>query len=81
MLQLEAELGVALAALFDGDARALRVLGAVRGEGFRLRDRAAHVYSETDRVLRFRAVAEVRSWEVPLSIVSAAAGLKAVLGD
>lgn len=46
--------------VFEGEASPLRVLGVVKDEGFKLRDRAAHVYSEADRVYAFRAAAEVR---------------------
>ncbi|KIY91651.1 hypothetical protein MNEG_16313, partial [Monoraphidium neglectum] len=55
---VEEELGLPLGQVFAGDPRALRVLRAAADSGFRLRDRAAHVYSEADRVLRFRAAAE-----------------------
>jgi hypothetical protein len=56
---VEEELGVPLAQVFAGEASPLRVLGVVKAEGFKLRDRASHVYSEADRVYAFRAAAEV----------------------
>jgi hypothetical protein len=56
---VEADLGVSLSKVFAGEPSPLRVLGVVRGEGFKLRDRAAHVYSEADRVYAFRTAAEV----------------------
>lgn len=56
--KVEVELGVPLDKVFEGEASPLRVLGVVRGEGFKLGDRAAHVYSEADRVYKFRAAAE-----------------------
>jgi len=46
--------------VYEGQASPLRVLSVVRDEGFKLGDRAAHVYSEADRVYSFRAAAEVR---------------------
>jgi hypothetical protein len=52
---------VPLADVFAGEASPLRVLGVVRDEGFKLRDRAAHVYSEADRVYAFQAAAAVRA--------------------
>ncbi|KIY97734.1 galactokinase [Monoraphidium neglectum] len=55
--RVEEELGVPLADVFAGEASPLRVLGVVRDEGFKLRDRAAHVYSEADRVYAFQAAA------------------------
>uniref|UniRef100_A0A383V891 Galactokinase n=1 Tax=Tetradesmus obliquus TaxID=3088 RepID=A0A383V891_TETOB len=45
-----------LASIYEGNASALRVLGVVGPEGFRLRDRALHVYSEAGRVYGFRDV-------------------------
>jgi hypothetical protein len=59
--QVEDELGVPLSEVFVGQAAPLRVLGVVRGEGFKLRDRAHHVYAEAERVYAFRAAAEVRA--------------------
>lgn len=59
--QVEVELGTPLEKVFEGEASPLRVLGVVREEGFKLGDRAAHVYSEADRVYAFRDAAEVRS--------------------
>ncbi|KAI8476482.1 MAG: ribosomal protein S5 domain 2-type protein [Monoraphidium minutum] len=56
--RVEKELGVPLAEIFAGEASPLRVLGVVRDEGFKLRDRAAHVYAEADRVYAFRAATE-----------------------
>jgi hypothetical protein len=60
--QLEAELGLPLADLFAGEAAALRVLRAAEAGacGFRLRDRAEHVFAEAGRVLAFREAAEAR---------------------
>lgn len=49
-----------LASIYEGNASALRVLGVVGPEGFRLRDRALHVYSEAGRVYGFRDVCKVR---------------------
>jgi N-acetylgalactosamine kinase len=51
--ELEALLGRPLAALFEGDASAARVLAAF--SSFKLRQRAAHVYAEKQRVLDFAA--------------------------
>ncbi|GBF90169.1 galactokinase [Raphidocelis subcapitata] len=59
--KIEADLGVPLSELFAGEPSPLRVVGVVAGEGFKLRDRAAHVYSEADRVYKFRAAAEDES--------------------
>lgn len=56
--RVESELGVPLDEVFKGEASPLRVLGVVKDEGFKLRDRALHVYSEADRVYAFRAAAE-----------------------
>lgn len=56
--KVESELGVKLGDMFEGEASPLRVLGVVRDEGFKLRDRAAHVYAEAERVYAFRAAAE-----------------------
>lgn len=47
--------------LFAGEPSPLRVLGVVKAEGFKVGDRAAHVYAEADRVYAFRAAAEVGS--------------------
>jgi galactokinase len=57
--QIEEELGVPLEEVFTGQPAALRVLSVVRAEGFKLRARARHVYSEAARVLAFKAAAEV----------------------
>jgi hypothetical protein len=50
---------VPLEEVFTGQPAALRVLSVVRAEGFKLRARARHVYSEAARVLAFKAAAEV----------------------
>jgi len=59
-LQVEALLGKKLDSIYEGNASALRVLSVVGPEGFRLRDRALHVYSEAGRVYAFRDVCKVR---------------------
>ncbi len=60
-VQVESLLGGrSLAALYDGNASAQRVLRIVGPEGFKLRDRAAHVYEEAGRVVEFRDVCQVR---------------------
>jgi hypothetical protein len=64
--QVEVELGTPLDKLFEGEASPLRVLRVVREEGFKLGDRAAHVYSEADRVYAFRAAAEVSGGPNPV---------------
>lgn len=56
--RVEVELGTPLDKVYEGQASPLRVLSVVRDEGFKLGDRAAHVYSEADRVYSFRAAAE-----------------------
>ncbi|KAF8072885.1 GAL1 [Scenedesmus sp. PABB004] len=56
--ELEALLGRPLASIYEGNASALRVLRVVGPEGFKLRDRAAHVYGEAGRVHAFRDVCE-----------------------
>lgn len=58
--QIEAVLGKKLDSIYEGNASALRVLSVVGPEGFRLRDRALHVYSEAGRVYAFRDVCQVR---------------------
>jgi N-acetylgalactosamine kinase len=58
--EIEAKLGVPLGEVFAGEPSPLRVLGVVKGEGLKLGDRAAHVYSEAARVYAFRDAAEVR---------------------
>ncbi len=58
--QVESDLGLPLTQLFQNEPAPLRVLRAVKPGGFRLRDRARHVYSEAARVHAFRAAAEVR---------------------
>ena len=60
-VQVESLLGGrSLAALYDGNESAQRVLRIVGPEGFKLRDRAAHVYEEAGRVVEFRDVCQVR---------------------
>jgi hypothetical protein len=58
--QIEGLLQKPLSSIYEGNASALRVLGVVGPEGFKLRDRAAHVYSEAGRVYAFRDVCKVR---------------------
>lgn len=58
--QIEALLGRKLDSIYEGNASALRVLSVVGPEGFLLRDRALHVYSEAGRVYAFRDVCKVR---------------------
>lgn len=60
LLQVETLLGSKLNSIYSSNASALRVLSVVGPEGFRLRDRALHVYSEAGRVYAFRDVCEVR---------------------
>jgi hypothetical protein len=57
--QIEGLLQKPLASIYEGNASALRVLGVVGPEGFALRDRALHVYSEAGRVYAFRDVCKV----------------------
>lgn len=52
--EIESLLGCSLGSLFEGDASAGRVLAAF--SSFKLRQRAAHVYAEKQRVLDFAAV-------------------------
>jgi hypothetical protein len=59
-MQIEALLGKKLDSIYEGNASALRVLSVVGPEGFHLRDRALHVYSEAGRVYAFRNVCKVR---------------------
>lgn len=63
-LQVEALLGKKLDSIYEGNASALRVLSVVGPEGFHLRDRALHVYSEAGRVYAFRDVCKVGAAEV-----------------
>jgi hypothetical protein len=60
LLQIEALLGKKLDSIYEGNSSALRVLSVVGPEGFHLRDRALHVYSEAGRVYAFRDVCKVR---------------------
>jgi len=53
--ELEALLGASLPALFASNAASLAVLHAVGAAGFKLRDRATHVYAEAARVGAFAA--------------------------
>eukprot|EP00879_Flechtneria_rotunda_P021739 GHRR01022923.1.p1 GENE.GHRR01022923.1~~GHRR01022923.1.p1 ORF type:complete len:434 (+),score=135.31 GHRR01022923.1:308-1609(+) len=56
--EVESLLGKQLSSIYEGNASAQRVLRVVGPEGFRLRDRALHVYSEAGRVYAFRNVCE-----------------------
>jgi hypothetical protein len=67
ILQIESVLGKQLDSIYEGNASALRVLSVVGAEGFHLRDRALHVYSEAGRVYAFRDVCKV-SFGAQLSI-------------
>lgn len=58
-VQIESLLGKKLDSIYEGNASALRVLSVVGPEGFHLRDRAVHVYSEAGRVYAFRDVCKV----------------------
>jgi hypothetical protein len=60
ILQIEGLLGKKLDSIYAGNASALRVLSVVGPEGFELRNRALHVYSEAGRVYAFRDVCKVR---------------------
>lgn len=60
LLQLESLLGKSVSSIYEGNASALRVLSVVGAEGFQLRNRALHVYSEAGRVYAFRDVCKVR---------------------
>eukprot|EP00775_Hariotina_reticulata_P013759 gene13759-13878_t len=56
--ELEGLLGTKLDSIFEGNASAQRVLRVVGPEGFHLRDRALHVFSEAGRVYAFKNVCE-----------------------
>ena len=58
---LEKELGIKLddPKMFGGSAASMRAIAAAGKDGFRLRDRALHVYSEAGRVYAFRNVCKV----------------------
>lgn len=60
-VQLETLLGCPLAELYTGSAVSLKVIEVAREDlgGFKLRDRAEHVYSEAGRVRKFKAVCDV----------------------
>lgn len=58
-MQIESLLGKQLSNIYEGNASALRVLGVVGPEGFKLQHRALHVYSEAGRVYAFRNVCQV----------------------
>lgn len=60
LLQIEGLLGKKLDSIYAGNSSALRVLSVVGPEGFELRNRALHVYSEAGRVYAFRDVCKVR---------------------
>lgn len=64
-MQIESLLGKKLDSIYEGNASALRVLSVVGPEGFHLRDRALHVYSEAGRVYAFRDVCKVRNYVQP----------------
>ncbi len=51
-------LGSKLQPLFEGSAAALRALAAAAPEGYKLRDRALHVFSEAGRVHAFKEVCD-----------------------
>ena len=53
--ELETLLGATLSALFADNAASLAVLQHAGGGGFKLRDRACHVYAEAQRVAQFAA--------------------------
>jgi hypothetical protein len=59
LAQIEGLLGKKLDSIYEGNASALRVLSVVGPEGFLLRNRALHVYSEAGRVYAFRDVCKV----------------------
>jgi len=56
--EIESLLGVKLADVFKGKASPLRVLEVCRDDGYQLRNRALHVYSEAARVVDFKAVCD-----------------------
>lgn len=63
--QVEESLGVKLADLYSGSAASLRVLAvAAESDGYRLRQRALHVWMEAARVLEFKSLAEVSTYSV-----------------
>jgi hypothetical protein len=72
--QLEEVLGTKLDSIFDGNASALRVLRVVGPEGFHLRDRALHVFSEAGRVYAFKNVCEVSNKAIIASFTDEQAG-------
>ena len=51
-------LGTSLEALYEGQAASLRSIAAAGADGFKLRDRALHVYSEAARVTSFKATCD-----------------------
>jgi galactokinase len=51
-------LGATPESLYEGQAASLRAIAAAGGDGFRLRDRALHVYSEAARVWAFKATCD-----------------------
>ncbi|MEW5298116.1 MAG: hypothetical protein WDW38_001147 [Sanguina aurantia] len=57
--EVEESLGVRLADLYSGSAASLRVLAvAAESDGYKLRQRALHVWTEAARVLEFKSLAE-----------------------
>ncbi|BDA42361.1 N-acetylgalactosamine kinase [Coccomyxa sp. Obi] len=56
--QLEQLLGLKLEDMFAGNASQLRCVGVARDFGFKLRDRALHVFSEAARVPEFKAACD-----------------------
>jgi hypothetical protein len=62
--QIEAALGISPDALFADSPASLKAVGGAREVGgFKLGQRAMHVYQEAARVHQFKAVCDVSAWQ------------------